>query len=70
MGTVQRCGVPQRDLIKTPTANFVVAYKAKDTAKKLNGQVSCELAANLYGAANWWVVIERVSGADQAPTGS
>ena len=53
MGKVQRRGVPPRDLIRTPSANFVVAwYNKKETAGKLNGQEACELSERLYGAGN------------------
>ena len=67
MGKVQRRGVPPRDLIRTPTANFVVAYNKKETAGKLNGQEACELSERLYGAGNWWVLLEREQGAEAAP---
>ena len=44
---------------KTPTANYVVLYKKAATGNKhLHGQVSCELSARLYGADNWWVLLD------------
>ena len=34
------------------------------TANKLNVQVACELSTRLYGAENWWVILEKdVAGA-------
>ena len=62
IGKVQRHGVPPRDLIRTPTANFVVAYNKKETAGTLNGQEACELSARIYGTHRqlvaWWVLLE------------
>ena len=44
-GTVHSYGpFTQADLRKVPSANFVVKYKAKETDKKLNGNVAHELS--------------------------
>ena len=59
MGHVQRRGAPAKDEKKTPSANFVVKYTEKLTGGKLEGTVSCELSANLYGAEKWWVLLKR-----------
>ena len=59
MGKVQRRGVLPRDLVKKPTANFVVKYQKKFTSNQLEGQVACELSSRLYGAENWWVLLEK-----------
>ena len=39
------------DLKKVPTANFVVKYTSKDTEKKLNGSVACELSVRTHGVS-------------------
>ena len=67
MGKVQRRGVPARDLVKTPTANFVVKYQKKFTSNQLEGLVSCELSSRLYGADKWWVVVEKETAGAAAP---
>ena len=59
MGHVQRCGVPAKDKQKTPSANFVVKYTKKLTGGHLEGTVSCELSAKVYGAEKWWVLLQR-----------
>ena len=55
----------------TPTANFVVSYKASMTNKALDGNVACELSARTHGPEEWWVLVERVprGGADADGTG-
>ena len=69
MGHVQRRGAPAKDKKKTPSANFVVKYTKKLTGGKLEGKVSCELSANLYGAENWSVLLKRnaPASADASP---
>ena len=59
-GTVQSRTLSARDLKATPSANYVVKYKAADTEKRINGSVACELSERLYGASAWWVVLEQV----------
>jgi hypothetical protein len=60
LGTVHSRGpFTQADLKKVPTANFVVKYASKLTAKKLNGIVACELTARTHGVGQWWVHIEK-----------
>ena len=68
LGTVQSSTVPPSDLKKTPSANFVVEYHAKMTDKKLVGKVSCELSARTYGAAEWWVLVERENAGAAGPS--
>ena len=63
LGTIQGRTLSATDLRKTPSANYVVKYKAaqsRETGKTLNGNVACELSPRLYGAAVWWVLVERV----------
>ena len=57
-GTVHSRTLSARDLRATPSANYVVNYKAGETEKRLNGKVACELSARIYGASAWWVVLE------------
>ena len=59
-GTVQSRTLSARDLKATPSANYVVKYKAAETDKRLNGSVACELSERLYGSSAWWVVLEQV----------
>ena len=60
LGTVHSTsGFTRGDLQRVPTANFVVKYNPKLTDKKLNGNVAHELSARTYGAAQWWVQVEK-----------
>ena len=66
-GTLARCrstvhsqSLSATDLMKTPTANFAIKYKSKETEKTLNGNVACELSEQLYGAAVWWVLLDKI----------
>ena len=58
--TVHSQSLSATDLRKTPTANFVIKYKSKETEKPLNGNVACELSEQLYGAAVWWVLLDKI----------
>lgn len=59
-GKVSSRGVGQRDLIKTPTANFIVTYNKKTTkTKHLDGRVASTLSSNKYGSSEWWIVLKR-----------
>eukprot|EP00966_Prymnesium_polylepis_P261717 6045947-Prymnesium_polylepis.1 len=40
------------------------------TDKKLVGKVSCELSAHTYGAAEWWVLVERENAGAAGPSSS
>ena len=52
LGKVHSSGPFTRaDLKKVPLANFVVKYTSKLIAKKLNGNVVCELTARTHGVA-------------------
>ena len=59
LGKIQGRGLSATDLRKTPTANFVVRYTKAQTGS-IHGNVACELSPRLYGAAVWWVLVERV----------
>ena len=59
-GTVQGGKPSTTDLKVNPTANAVVKYKSSETDKALNGSVACELSARLYGANQWWVLLEKL----------
>jgi len=59
VGTVHSTTISASDLKKTPSANFVVEYRAPQTDKKLAGKVSCELSARTYGTGEWWVLVEK-----------
>ena len=47
------------DFMKTPSANFVIKYVAKETDKVLNGLEARELSANTHGPMRWWVELEK-----------
>jgi hypothetical protein len=60
LGTAHSRGpFTKADLKRAPTANFVVKYSSKLTAKKLNGNVACELSMRTHGVAQWWVQVEK-----------
>ena len=59
LGTVHGGKPTPTDLKANPTANAVVKYKSNETDKMLNGLVACELSAHLYGANQWWVLLEK-----------
>jgi hypothetical protein len=60
-GRISARGVSQRDLIKTPTANFVVAYDRRVTkVPTLHGRVASSLLQEKYGASEWWILLEPV----------
>ena len=61
-GTVHSIGpFTKSDLKRAPSANLVVKYIAKDTQKKLNGTVACELSLRTHGVSQWWVQLEAVA---------
>ena len=48
------------DLRKTPSANFVIKYTAKETDKVLTGLEARELSVRTHGPTRWWVQLERI----------
>ena len=58
VGTIQNFGVGS--VWKIPEATHIVLYKQKETGTKhLNGRVACKLAADNYGASEWWLLLEQ-----------
>lgn len=58
-GRVAARGVSNRDLKRTPTANFVVAFDKKVTGNRfLHGRVATTLTKERYGPHEWWVLLE------------
>ena len=38
-------------------------YKKYETGvAALNGRVACQLTADKYGAAEWWLLLEQIAG--------
>ena len=61
MGTVQCVGVGPS--WKQPDATHIVVYKKNETGMQaLNGRVACQLTADKYGAAEWWLLLEQIAG--------
>jgi hypothetical protein len=60
IGHVHSCALSAADLRKTPSANFVIKYKSKETDKALNGLEARELSARKHGPSAWWVQLEKV----------
>ena len=58
MGTVQNFGVGSS--WRMPEATHIVVYKKSETnTKDLNGRVACKLAADNYGASEWWLLLKQ-----------
>lgn len=51
------------DLRKTPTANFVIKYSAKDTNKALSGLEARDLSVATHGPSRWWVELKKLDAA-------
>ena len=60
VGRVHSRKLSEVDLKKTPSANFVIKYKSKETGKKLNGTEARKLSAHNYGASQWWMELTKV----------
>ena len=57
VGTVQHFGVGSS--WRQPDATHIVMYSQKETGTKhLAGRVACKLAADNYGASEWWLLLE------------
>ena len=57
VGTVQHFGVGSS--WRQPDATHIVIYSQKETGtKQLVGRVACKLAADNYGASEWWLLLE------------
>lgn len=60
MGKITARGVSNRDLQKTPTANFVVTYDKRRTKQRsLDGRVASTLLASNYGPCEWWILLDQ-----------
>ncbi|KAL3923287.1 MAG: hypothetical protein SGPRY_004267 [Prymnesium sp.] len=58
-GKIVARGVSNRDKMRTPTANSVVAYdKIITKNKELHGRVASSLVASKYGLKEWWILLE------------
>ena len=62
VGTLQAYGVARR-LKKeqnAPDATHVLVFTKKDTMSKLQGRVPIKLSKANYGAAEWWLLLDKV----------
>ncbi|KAL3895119.1 MAG: hypothetical protein SGPRY_013605, partial [Prymnesium sp.] len=58
-GKIVARGVSNRDKVRTPTANCVVAYDKRITKNKdLHGRVASSLVVSKYGLKEWWILLE------------
>ena len=56
VGTVQHFGMGSS--WRQPDATHIVIYSQKETGtKQLVGRVACKLAADNYGASEWWLLL-------------